>query len=204
MVWCHESPSHNLNQCWPRSLMHGCIARRQEVKFYKMGFVLAALHMRMTDMKKNSIPVHGLSQLNSSFHISEDLEFYQNHEDVVTHHKPVVYYKVTQITSTHKSQFGYKVDVQHTTLYQVTPPLWATEYSWQIRSISCMLMPWLLVLPGHQLPWYEMWGEMMYYIICIIHSQTSHYLNQQWLVYWRIYASLGLNELSLVISLLCM
>ena len=24
---------------------------------------------------------------------------------------------------------------------------------------------------------------------------TSHYLNQWWLVYWRIYASLGLNEL---------
>ena len=25
---------------------------------------------------------------------------------------------------------------------------------------------------------------------------TSHYLEQWWLVYWRIYASLGLNELS--------
>ena len=25
---------------------------------------------------------------------------------------------------------------------------------------------------------------------------TSHYLNQWWIVYWRIYASLGLNELS--------
>ena len=27
---------------------------------------------------------------------------------------------------------------------------------------------------------------------------TSHYLNQWWLFYWRIYASLGLNELMLV------
>ena len=27
---------------------------------------------------------------------------------------------------------------------------------------------------------------------------TSHYLNQWWLVYWRIYASLGLNELTAV------
>ena len=26
---------------------------------------------------------------------------------------------------------------------------------------------------------------------------TSHYLNQWWLVYWRIYASLGLNELKI-------
>ena len=29
---------------------------------------------------------------------------------------------------------------------------------------------------------------------------TSHYLNQWWLVYWRIYASLGLNELTLCAS----
>ena len=28
-----------------------------------------------------------------------------------------------------------------------------------------------------------------------IFQATSHYLNQWWLVYWRIYASLGLNEL---------
>ena len=28
---------------------------------------------------------------------------------------------------------------------------------------------------------------------------TSHYLNQWWLVYWRIYASLGLNECMLVV-----
>ena len=27
---------------------------------------------------------------------------------------------------------------------------------------------------------------------------TSHYLNQWWLVYWHIYASLGLNELTLL------
>ena len=29
---------------------------------------------------------------------------------------------------------------------------------------------------------------------------TSHYLNQWWLVYWRIYASRGLNELNLIWS----
>ena len=28
-----------------------------------------------------------------------------------------------------------------------------------------------------------------------VDQATSHYLNQWWLVYWRIYASLGLNEL---------
>ena len=30
---------------------------------------------------------------------------------------------------------------------------------------------------------------------------TSHYLNQWWLVYWRIYASLGLNELKVFTSI---
>ena len=30
---------------------------------------------------------------------------------------------------------------------------------------------------------------------------TSHYLNQWWLVYWRIYASLGLNEIYSVLML---
>ena len=30
---------------------------------------------------------------------------------------------------------------------------------------------------------------------------TSHYLNQWWLVYWRIYASLGLNELKMDVLL---
>ena len=29
---------------------------------------------------------------------------------------------------------------------------------------------------------------------------TSHYLNQWWLFYWRIYASLGLNELMFVVD----
>ena len=31
---------------------------------------------------------------------------------------------------------------------------------------------------------------------------TSHYLNQWWLVYWRIYASLGLNELMICFDII--
>ena len=34
--------------------------------------------------------------------------------------------------------------------------------------------------------------------ITMIYAATSHYLNQCFLVYWRIYASLGLNELSIL------
>ena len=32
---------------------------------------------------------------------------------------------------------------------------------------------------------------------------TSHYLNQWWLVYWRIYASLGFNELTVALYAFC-
>ena len=36
--------------------------------------------------------------------------------------------------------------------------------------------------------WFRLWLGAV--------QATSHYLNQWWLVYWRIYASFGLNELS--------
>ena len=34
-----------------------------------------------------------------------------------------------------------------------------------------------------------------HYDVIVMVEVTSHYLKQLWLVYWRIYASLGLNEL---------
>ena len=121
------------------------------------------------------------------------------------------------------------------------------------RSIRWLLMPWLLMSPGHQQPWYWLcrisrsgltWGRILTHwgrdkldaisqttfsnvfswmkmfefrlefhwsmfpsdwITIIQHwfrwwlgavQATSHYLNQWWLVYRRIYASFGLNELS--------
>ena len=36
---------------------------------------------------------------------------------------------------------------------------WAVEYFIQIKSISCLLMPWLLASPGHQQPWYWWCGH---------------------------------------------
>ena len=39
----------------------------------------------------------------------------------------------------------------------LTPYMQATEYSMQTWSISCLLMPWLLVLPGHQEAWYRLY-----------------------------------------------
>ena len=39
--------------------------------------------------------------------------------------------------------------------------------------------------------WFRLWLGAV--------QATSHYLNQWWLVYWRIYASLGLNELKKIL-----
>ena len=38
--------------------------------------------------------------------------------------------------------------------YGATRLQWVNEHYGQTKSISYMLMPWLLALPGHQQPWY--------------------------------------------------
>ena len=35
MAWCHQAPSHYLNQCWPRSVMPYGVTRPQWVKKWK-------------------------------------------------------------------------------------------------------------------------------------------------------------------------
>ena len=49
----------------------------------------------------------------------------------------------------------------------------------------------LKLVPGVQLTVFQHWFRQW----LGADQATSHYLNQSWLVYWRIYASLGLNEL---------
>ena len=39
------------------------------------------------------------------------------------------------------------------------------------------------------------WSLFLRFESTIFHQATSHYLNQRWLIYWRIYASFGLLEL---------
>ena len=61
---------------------------------------------------------------------------------------------------------------------------WMKLYEFRLKC-HCILFPRVqITLFQH---WFRQWlgaGQA-----------TSHYLNQWWLVYWRIYASLGLNEL---------
>ena len=61
----------------------------------------------------------------------------------------------------------------------LTPSVWVPSFSSLIRSISWLLMPWLLVLPGHQQPWYclcekigKSWGWISTTGTCVM-SQTS-------------------------------
>ena len=62
---------------------------------------------------------------------------------------------------------------------------WMKMYEFRLRfHLSLFLRIQLTIL----LHWFRWWLGAV--------QATSHYLNQWWLVYWRIYASLGLSELS--------
>ena len=60
---------------------------------------------------------------------------------------------------------------------------WMKMYEFRLR------FDWILFL-GFQLTIFQQW--LRFWLGAV--QATSHYLNQWWLVYWRIYASLGLNE----------
>ena len=66
---------------------------------------------------------------------------------------------------------------------------WMKMFEFRLRfHWSLFPMVWLTIFQ-HWFRWWLGAGEA-----------TSHYLNQWWLVYWRIYASLGLNELIVAIT----
>ena len=65
--------------------------------------------------------------------------------------------------------------------------IFENENEWISPRISLKFVPIMFELTIFQL-WFRLWLGA--------DQATSHYLNQWWLVYWRIYASLGLNELT--------
>ena len=64
-------------------------------------------------------------------------------------------------------------------------------FSWMKMLEFRLRFHWNL-FPSFQLTIFQHWFR--YWLGAV--QVTSHYLNQWWLVYWRIYASLGLNELT--------
>ena len=62
---------------------------------------------------------------------------------------------------------------------------WMKMYQFSLR-LHWSLFPRVKLTIFH--PWFRQWLGA--------DQATSHYLNQGWKVYWRIYTSLGLNELS--------
>ena len=61
---------------------------------------------------------------------------------------------------------------------------WIKMYEFRLKFHWSLILRFKLTVFQH---WFRYWLGAA--------KATSHYLNQWWLVYWRIYASLGLNEL---------
>ena len=61
---------------------------------------------------------------------------------------------------------------------------WMKMYEFRLKFHWSLFLRFQLTIFKH---WFRYWLGAV--------QATSHYLNQWWLVYWRIYASLGLNEL---------
>ena len=62
---------------------------------------------------------------------------------------------------------------------------WMKMYEFRLKFHWSSFLRFQLTIFQH---WFRYWLGAV--------QATSHYLNQWWLVYWRIYASLGLNELN--------
>ena len=73
-------------------------------------------------------------------------------------------------------------------IFQTT---FSNAFSWMKMFEFRLKFHWSLFL-WFQLTIFQHWFR--YWLGAV--QATSHYLNQWWLIYWRIYASLGLNELS--------
>ena len=72
----------------------------------------------------------------------------------------------------------------------VSPTTLLNAFSWMKMLEFWLKFHWSLFLRV-QLTIFQNWFRWWLGAV----QATSHYLNQWWLVYWRIYASLGLNEL---------
>ena len=62
---------------------------------------------------------------------------------------------------------------------------WMKMFEFRLKFHWSLFVRFQLTILQH---WFRYWLGAV--------QATSHYLNQWWLVYWRIYASLGLNELN--------
>ena len=72
----------------------------------------------------------------------------------------------------------------------ISQTTFSNAFSWMKMYEFRLKFHWTL-FPGVQLTIFQHWFRKW----LGAGQATSHYLNQRWKVYWRIYASLGLNEL---------
>ena len=93
----------------------------------------------------------------------------------------------TPLHSTRNSSLNTLRPRQMDAISQTT---FSNAFSWMKMYEFRLKFHWSLFL-RFQLTIFQHWFR---YLLGAVQA-TSHYLNQWWLVYWRIYASLGLNEL---------
>ena len=79
-------------------------------------------------------------------------------------------------------------DIFRTTFSNAFP--WMKIFEFWFKFHSCVFLGVQFMIFQH---WLRQWLGT--------YQATSHYLIQWWLVYWRVYASLGLNELRLYVKL---
>ena len=79
-----------------------------------------------------------------------------------------------------------------TAIYQTT---FSNAFCWMKTYEFRLIFHWIF-LPMIELTIFQHWFRKW----LGADQATSHYLNQCWLVIWRIYASLGLNELMCILS----
>ena len=76
------------------------------------------------------------------------------------------------------------------TMYAIFQTTFSNAFSWMKMFKFWLRFHWSL-FPRFQFTIFQHWFRLW----LGTDQATSHYLNQWWSVYWRIYASLGLNEL---------
>ena len=143
MAWCRQATSHYLSQCWPRFMSLYGVTRPQWV-----------------NMEVNIVSTDDLAPLRTRASVSRVVSKFVSH----IYTGPVLQGYLSILSHSNFSTTycrGFFVLSECCLLEVIT---WLTfavsmsdgglSYLGLTRSISWLLMPWLLTSPGHQQPWY--------------------------------------------------
>ena len=139
MAWCHQATSHYLRQCWPRSneltLKFHCFCSNlchffKENFYIFYNFSILIMHRLMnSNLMEGKDPIYlcGCWWPGDTW---------------------------SQGSSWRDTNLLFLGLIYKHELTNLTLNVWGSSYLGLIRSISWLLMPWLLTSPGRQQPWY--------------------------------------------------